>query len=84
MNNKILMTVLLPQLSRSFEAWVPTSLKFKVLNSLLGQVATTVTNGEFVTTEALLLCEASTGRPFALEKTPAKLGRGNGACVMLL
>ena len=84
MNEKILMNIFLPQIDREIEVWVPVHLCFGVLNSLLGQVATAVTNGQFIVSEELLLCEASTGRPYALSKTPAMLGLLNGATAMLI
>ena len=84
MNEKILMNIFLPQIEREIEVWVPVRLCFEELNLLLGQVATAVTNGEFIVSEKLLLCEFSTGKPYALSKTPAMLGLLNGSAAILI
>lgn len=84
MDGKILINVLLPSLSQTLEVWVPVNLTFAQLNDLVGDVAKSVTRGQFTFDEKLLLCEQATGRPFALSKTPQDLGLGNGMKAMLI
>ncbi len=84
MDGKILINVLLPSLSQTLEVWVPVNLTFAQLNELVGEVAKSVTRGQFTFDEKLLLCEQATGRPFALSKTPQDLCLGNGLRAMLI
>ena len=84
MNDKILIDVFVPQVDKNLEIWIPKHLTFKEINLLVSQTATTVTNGQFTASEQVFLCDAESGRPFALNKTPGILGLGNGLKTLLV
>ena len=84
MKGKILMSVRVAQVAQDIEVWVPTNLRFAEINKLTSQVATTLTNGQFRPSQQVLLCDATSGKPFALNKTPHMVGLGNGAKAILI
>lgn len=82
--DKILVEIYVPVVNRSFDTYLPVSLKLHEIEALLAGAFRELCDGQFVASPDTVLCDRLTGQALDINKSVLELGLMNGSRLMLI
>ncbi|MFC4302819.1 methyltransferase [Cohnella boryungensis] len=82
--DKILVEIYIPVVDRSFDVYIPVSLKLYEVEALLSGAFKELCDGQFVASPDTVLCDKLTGMVLDINQSVLELGLMNGSRLMLI
>ncbi len=82
--NKILVDVFLPAVNRSFDIYIPDSIRFHEVISMINKAVSSLCDGRFIPSDDTVLCDRNTGVIFDINLNSNELCLHNGSKLMLI
>ncbi len=84
MKDKVLVEVLVPASGDKFDVFIPLEIRMSEANGLVAAALNDLSKGKYIAKEDAVLCDASTGNIFDINKFVAELGIQNGSRLVLI
>lgn len=84
MKNKVLVEVSVPVAEKRFDIYIPNDVVMRDLTRMIASTLEGLTDGNYKATLESILCDATTGLPYDLDKFVVELKINNGSRLILL
>lgn len=84
MNNKVLVEILLPASGETFDVYIPLDVRMSEVIRMVASAISDLSDKKYIATADAVLCDASSGIIFNINKLVDELGITNGARLLLI
>ena len=82
--NKILVSVYVPSINKNYDVYIPFKIKFYEVVKIVAAMIEEISERNYIATDAVVLCEKSTGIIYNLNLSSEELGLRNGSKLILI